>query len=127
MLSINVAAASSDGTVIDTHFGHAKRFLIYRISDTDVKYLEEREVDPISSYCNICQGGDRKELDAFERTAEILKDCKAIVVSKIGYEASYYLENLGFEIYEGFIPLNKAILQLKDIYFPGGEKNDQNI
>ena len=43
-----IAVASSDGIVVNTHFGRAKVFYIYRIDDEEqMHFLEKRSVTPV--------------------------------------------------------------------------------
>jgi len=74
------AVASTDGNMVDQHFGHARRFLIYEIVDKDISFVEERKVD---NYCT----GPEECLSKEERllaTISMLKDCKSVLVSMIG-------------------------------------------
>ena len=45
---IRVAVASSDGFVVNSHFGRARDFYIYEVSENeDTVLLEKRELVPI--------------------------------------------------------------------------------
>lgn len=88
-----VAFASTDGIVVNEHFGRADRFHIAEIEDDGTwKFIESRDVTPV------CNGGDH-ESEAFDRVLHRLKDVEAIVVSKIGDGASGYLESRGKTVY----------------------------
>lgn len=88
-----VAVASSDGHVINEHFGHAQKFHIFDLKDNVAFYVESRDVTPA---CN--EGGHLE--NAFKKTSETLRDCAAIVVAKIGEGASNFLEKAGFQVFE---------------------------
>jgi predicted Fe-Mo cluster-binding NifX family protein len=92
-MSINVAIASTDGKVVNEHFGRATAFHIFELNSEGFKFLETRSVE------KCCNGGEHQD-SAFEKVAEILKDCKAIFVAKIGIGASNYMESKGFIIFE---------------------------
>lgn len=83
------AIASSDGIVVNQHFGRADTFYIYEIDERG-KYvlLEKRNAVPI------CKGGnhDNSEL---ENNMKKLSDCRYILVSRIGKRAEIAARQLG--------------------------------
>lgn len=88
-----IAVASSDGIVVNSHFGHAAQFYIYEVRDEDVRLLEVRKVSPV------CQGGthdDRKLNENIDKIA----DCKYLLASKIGYGAAAAVGQRGIIPYE---------------------------
>lgn len=77
---MRIAVASKDGRLIDQHFGHAERFLIYEADEGEIRFLEERAVE---KYCS----GDiehRYDADRLEKFYEAIKDCSLLLVSRIG-------------------------------------------
>lgn len=92
-MSIKVAIASTDGKVINEHFGRATKFHIFELDTKSFEFLESRVME------RCCNGGEHTDT-AFEKVAYILKDCKAIFVAKIGNGASNYMESKGFIIFE---------------------------
>lgn len=94
-MKYRVAAASTDGIVINQHFGHADRFHILEISleTGSYQFLETRTVIPC------CQCGDHK-IAAFDAVLEKLHDVQAILVSRIGNGAADYLEQHGIVAYQ---------------------------
>jgi predicted Fe-Mo cluster-binding NifX family protein len=92
-MSINVAIASTDGKVVNEHFGRATAFHIFKLNATDFEFVETRTVG------RCCNGGEHHE-SSFEQVAEVLQDCVAIFVAKIGRGASDFMESKGFIIYE---------------------------
>lgn len=98
-MNVKIAIATTDGKVINEHFGRAKMFYIFEVDEKQAKFLESRSVE------RCCENGEHQE-DAFYKVAETLKDCKAIFVAKIGYGAVTYMESKGFKIFEApfFIP-----------------------
>ncbi|MDR2163342.1 MAG: dinitrogenase iron-molybdenum cofactor biosynthesis protein [Clostridiales Family XIII bacterium] len=88
-----VAVATTDGLTLYEHFGHASRFGIYDIDESTVDFVETRKVDPP------CHGGHHSE-SAFDAVIELLDDCEAIVVGKIGPGAADYLMERGIRVFE---------------------------
>ncbi|MBI3599714.1 MAG: dinitrogenase iron-molybdenum cofactor biosynthesis protein [Nitrospinae bacterium] len=92
---MRVAAASKDGRLIDQHFGHAERFLIFDADESGVNLVEERRVE---KYCS----GDPEHLYDPERTKNIfdaLKDCSILLVSRIGTRPEKELEKCGIKVF----------------------------
>jgi len=88
-----IAVASSDGRLIDTHFGHAERFEVYELDEKGSSFVETR------SARSACSGKGHDE-SAFDGTLAILGDCEAIFVSVIGYGAAAYLNGKGMRVFE---------------------------
>jgi len=89
-----IAAASSDGIVVNQHFGRADRFIIYRVDDGTVCPTGEiREVVPV------CSGGDHNEALMLENIKK-LSDCRYVLVSRIGQRALTMTEQNGITVME---------------------------
>ena len=90
-----VAVATSDGVVVNQHFGRAAMFYIYRINrDGEApQLLERREVTPV------CRGGEHDD-GKLQENVESLKDCQYVLVCRIGDGARHILEFNGLEVYE---------------------------
>lgn len=86
--SYKIAAASSDGIVVNQHFGRADRFLIFKVNGSDYNFTEIRTVEPVCSYGN---HDDGKLLENLRN----IQDCKYLIVSRIGVGASTQAEQLG--------------------------------
>lgn len=104
MKSLRIAVASSDGKVINQHFGKATRFLILESDGEKIKVLEVRENQPA---CGSLEYGGHEE-DAIERSMSLIKDCDAVLCSRIGGGAAGELIRRGIEPVEapGFIEEN---------------------
>lgn len=100
-----IAVASSDGIVVNRHFGHTDKFYIYEIADDDVKLLGTRKVEPV------CQGGNHDDRRLGENIDKI-GDCKYLLVSKIGYGATKVAEQRGIIPYEIPGVIEESIQQL---------------
>lgn len=108
-MAIRAAVASTDGKVINCHFGKASRFLIFELVNGSFEYLETREVKPC------CNRGEHED-NAFENAAKELNDCSIILVSKIGLSAADFLETRGFDVYESPFPIRECLEKLADRY-----------
>lgn len=88
---VKVAVASSDGIVINQHFGRADIFYIYELSDDrGVQFIEKRIGKPF------CHGGEHNEQDLLG-SVELLADCKKVLVLQIGKGAEEELLNCNIE------------------------------
>ncbi len=88
-----MAVATSGGGVINQHFGHAREFLVYEASMTDVRFIGHRKVDLYCSGDDTC-GDAETTLDNIIKT---LEGCEAVLCSKIGYEPWDMLEQAGIQ------------------------------
>jgi nitrogen fixation protein NifB len=86
-----MAVATSGGGVINQHFGHAKEFLVYEASATDVRFIGHRKVDLYCSGGDTC--GDAET--TLQKIIRTLQGCEAVLCSKIGYEPWEQLEQAG--------------------------------
>ena len=92
-MSYKIAVASTDGKVVNQHFGKADRFYIVEIDDAGKYELAEiRELSPI------CQGGSHDD-NAMHQNIHALADCRYVLVSKIGQKAENDLDSHGISVY----------------------------
>lgn len=101
-MSIQVAVASTDGKVINEHFGRAKEFHIFAIENGSFRFVRSKQVNPV------CNGGEHSQND-FDAVADALAGSKAIIVAKIGDGAANYMESRGFEIFEAPYPIELVL------------------
>jgi nitrogen fixation protein NifX len=92
-MAYRIAIASSNGESVDQHFGQAENFLIYEITDNDINFIEDREVEAASN------GKEHSDI-GLSRVADTLQDCKAVFVFKIGMKASRYLYQRGLKSFD---------------------------
>lgn len=76
---VRIAVATSNGQLIDTHFGHAKQFHIYELTHEKVNLLEVRSLDQYCSGKDECD--EEHNLNAH---IECLADCQQVLCSRIG-------------------------------------------
>jgi len=101
-----VAVASSDGIVINKHFGKASRFYIYNVKDDEEITLSEiRDVTPV------CNAGDHDD-NRLQENLNLFRDCEYVLVSRIGYGASQMADSMGIEVMELPGEIHKSITTL---------------
>jgi nitrogen fixation protein NifX len=103
-MAFRVAVASSDGLTIDLHFGEANTFYIYDIEQDTCAFVEKRSV-----LRNI--GHDVTE---FGRVSEFLKDCEAVLVSRIGPGAAKTLLQTGLRVFEAPYPVHDVLEKVRE-------------
>ncbi len=111
-----IAVASLDGKVINEHFGRAREFFIIDIArDGSYQLVERRAVVPLCS-----EGGH--SVKALEAHINTLRDCDAVLVSRIGMGARRALELNRIPVFEhpGYIDSTMAKLA---VYFAKTKHN----
>lgn len=97
-----VAVASSDGVIIDEHFGRAKEFYIFEVFESGEYLLLERR-QTIESVDNTAEHGHAK------LSVELLQDVEAVLIAQIGPNASKMLESKGIRVFTVNITIEKAL------------------
>lgn len=93
-MKYRIGVATSDGIVVNQHFGRASAFQIIDVDDRgEMTVVEQRTLEPI------CQGGDHDD-NQMAQTVGKLSDCDYILVSRIGQRAADALEQSGIGAYE---------------------------
>jgi len=88
-----IAVASSDGIVVNNHFGHAKTFYIFALKNDQIEHLETRQLEPV------CETGNHDEA-RLKANVERLSDCTHLLAVRIGNGARVVLESYGISCYE---------------------------
>lgn len=101
-MAYRIAVASTDGIVVNQHFGHAERFHIIEIDDNTYRFIGTREVE------RVCQGHFHND-SSFDKVIDVLSDVHAVVVAKIGSGASQQLESRGLTVYEAPFPIEPLV------------------
>ncbi len=89
---MRVAVVSSDGKVINQHFGKASRFLIFEVDCGKIQFIEIRETKPL---CGSTDYGHAD--DALSRTISLIADCEAVLCARIGRGAEEELRENGIK------------------------------
>ena len=93
---MQIAIASSQGKMVDQHFGKTDSFYIYSLNENGVILEEQREVTPLST------GDTNHSFDPERFTALFAKlsDCEKVYCTKIGDRPKEELAKKGIEIVE---------------------------
>ncbi len=108
MKKLKVAVVSSDGKVINQHFGKASRFLIFEVNCGKIQFMEVRETKPL---CGSAEYGHAD--NALSRTISLIADCEAVLCARIGSGAEDELRKNGIKPIEAPYFIHEA---LKNIY-----------
>ena len=86
-----IAVASTDGEMVNEHFGRATHFWVFDVSKSQHVLIMVRKVEPLST-------GDQNH--AFDparmaKTWEAIKDCERVYCTKIGDRPRLELEKAG--------------------------------
>jgi nitrogen fixation protein NifX len=104
---MRVAVVSSDGKVINQHFGKAHRFLVFDIEDK-IKFIEERKNMPV---CGTAEDGHTDE--SINNTIFLIKDCNIMLCAKIGGRAEEILKKYGIQSIETPYFICDALKEMK--------------
>lgn len=101
------AVASSNGKIIDMHFGEVKSFYIYDSDGQDAHFVEKRVV---GQYCNgdAC-GADREE--KWDKILPAINDCQGVLAMKIGNAPRKFLISKGIEPIVTVDAITNAVVQ----------------
>ncbi|MDP4145104.1 MAG: NifB/NifX family molybdenum-iron cluster-binding protein [Bacillota bacterium] len=108
-MAYKVAVASSDGKVINQHFGRATKFLIFEVNDSKYKFVEQRDSAP---FCNNGEHDDSKLLSS----VEALADCRAVLVAQIGQGAVVALNEKDIDAFNIHDLIEEALENLVQYY-----------
>lgn len=92
---VKIAVATTDGKVVNQHFGKAEKFYILDVDEDAITF----ELTEIRETGSVCLGGEHEDSRLLEVVSE-LKDCDYVLVSRIGMRARNILEQSGIEAYE---------------------------
>lgn len=86
-----IAVASSDGEMVNEHFGKAERFWIFDVEESKQTLIMVRNVEPLST-------GEKNHPFNPERLGaicDVIKDCERVYCTKIGERPQQELEKAG--------------------------------
>ncbi len=106
-----IAVASKDGKEINQHFGHAERFLIYDVDNSDAKLVDERKVE---RYCSFDPEHPLRG-HLLKSIAAALAGCRAVVTAQMGEHPKGELEKLGVEPFVTSGPIKLTLVELAKI------------
>jgi nitrogen fixation protein NifB len=106
---IRVAIATGDGVAVTEHFGYAKQFHIWDLSEQSPRLIEIRQNLPA---CGADRSVDRR--DPMDVSVDLVADCRAVVVAKIGECGVNRLTELGILAFETDDAVETALRELAD-------------
>jgi predicted Fe-Mo cluster-binding NifX family protein len=106
-----IAVASKDGHAINQHFGHAERFLIYRVESGEAKLVDEKKVERYCSY----DADHPLRAHLLRAIAEALDGCRAVVCAQIGQGPQLEMERLGLDTFVADGPIRETLVELARI------------
>ena len=95
-MKYKIAVASTDGKVVNEHFGRAETFYIVEGDTEDKEKISLIDIRNVQSFCE----GGRHNDGQFENVLGKIADCQYVLVSRIGYRAAVELEVRGFRAFE---------------------------
>jgi predicted Fe-Mo cluster-binding NifX family protein len=103
-----IAVATKDGKLINQHFGHAERFLIFAVEDGVARLVDEKKVD---KYCTYDPEHPLRR-NVLVKIAAALEGCSAIVSAKIGEAPQAEMEQFGFSIFQTGGEIRPTLVEL---------------
>ncbi len=91
--AVLMAVATQGGGIINQHFGHAKEFLVYEVTQNGVKMVGHRKTDLYCAGGDTCGDGE----SVLGKIIRSLEGCETVLCSKIGYEPWAELEASGIQ------------------------------
>jgi len=104
-MTFKVAVTSSDGKVINQHFGRAQRFLIFELVDGIFEFRQVRAAIPLC-------GDDGDHEAALSNTIALLADCQVVLTSRISPGAEQNLRQNGIQAFTVPDRIDRALERL---------------
>jgi predicted Fe-Mo cluster-binding NifX family protein len=111
-----IALASTDGKIINQHFGHAENFHIVDLSESSFSFVESRPTAPA------CQESSHHD-SGFAAILTLLSDCDAVLVSRIGEGAAQYMSRGGLRVFEAPGIIEEVLNELRQRFFFSDKEN----
>ncbi len=93
---MRIAVVSSDGKMVNQHFGKATQFLILDVLDVNDSAIEFVEVRKNLPACGTSEYSGHED-NALTRAVALIADCQAVLCSRIGTGARAELISQGIE------------------------------
>lgn len=88
-MAYRIAVASTDGKMVNQHFGRADTFYILEVSNEhSYRVVDVRKLAPV------CEGGNHDE-NKMRANIKRLQDCRYLLVSRIGAGAEAMMQQYG--------------------------------
>lgn len=125
--TVRVAVASSNGRLVDQHFGHAQKFLVYDAAPRGLRFIEARQV---RKYCGDSCGDyfdDSSGEEEHRGPTSVLADCRVVLCRRIGYPAAAALARQGIQAVETTGTVEDSVLEAAAGFFGPGLKSPWDI
>ena len=101
---MKVAVVSSDGKIINQHFGKSSHFYIFEVGGGKIQFMEVREPTPL------CGSADYRNPDeVLNKTISLISDFKALLCSRIGSRPQEELRKKRIEPVEAPYLIDEAL------------------
>lgn len=87
---MKIAVTTSDGFTVDERFGNSKSVYIFRLTNSDINFLETRNMNFTSQMVSA-----EVSKDNFHDYYELIKDCRALYTAEIDSTNSKQLSEKG--------------------------------
>jgi nitrogen fixation protein NifB len=104
-----VAIATGDGVAVTEHFGYSTQFQIWDFAGAAPRLLETRRNLPA---CGADRGGVLR--DPMDVSVDLVADCRAVVVARIGECGLNRLAELGILAFESDDAVTTAVRELAE-------------
>ncbi|EIJ43899.1 nitrogenase cofactor biosynthesis protein NifB [Beggiatoa alba B18LD] len=117
-----MAVATQGGGLINQHFGHAKEFLRYEVTENGVKMVGHAKTDLYCSGDSTCGEAET----TLQKIIRALDGCEVVLCSKIGYEPWSLLETAGIQPNgeHAMEPIEEALLAVYQEMINNGKLDD---
>jgi predicted Fe-Mo cluster-binding NifX family protein len=102
---LKIAVASTDGKIIDLHFGDADQFLIFKIKNGKGIFQEIRKKTEIPL---------NNHQERWVASIDLINDCKAVLCNKIGNEPIVELRKMGIKTIQLDCDVDDAIKECSE-------------
>lgn len=100
-----IAVTSKHLRLVDQHFGHAERFLIYETDGKTNRLIEQRQIGKYCSGNEFFDAEEELKMDLVKK----LSDCDAVVTMRLGAQARARLLTQGIEAVESCESIEQAL------------------
>ncbi len=110
-----VAVTTAGGGLINTHFGSATEFLIYRANETGIEFVMHRKIE--DPYCSGEENCDSS--NPIEHIKQTLKDCDLLLTERIGDCPMQELDQIGLLCDESYArePIETSVFEAVKKHF----------
>lgn len=109
-----IAVTSSDGTMVDTHFGKADRFLVYEAGRGAAPVLKYEVQAP--RYCGGTGPGHGLMAEKLAAIAAGLGECRVVVTAMIGDAPREEMDRLGVDVVTVTGQISEVLNEVAKLY-----------